>query len=452
LKIKTIYVCTECGYESAKWMGKCPACESWNTLEEEVQVKSATKGASLIKGKAVPVKLSDVTIDDYERTKTHIGELDRVLGGGVVKGSLILVGGDPGIGKSTLLLQLAKFLDESVSVFYISGEESEKQLKMRAERIAVKNDLFTILSETDMNAALSYVEKAEPDILIVDSIQTMYNPDIPSAPGSVAQVRDITLSLMRLCKDTKTAVFIVGHVTKDGAIAGPKVLEHMVDCVLYFEGDKNQTYRVLRAVKNRFGSTNEIGVFEMLEEGLAEVKNPSLMMLSGRPQNAPGSAVCCSVSGTRPVLSEIQALVCSSNFGMPRRMATGIDYNRVNLIIAVLEKRVGLNLQNHDTYVNVVGGIKLDETAADLALAAAITSSFKNREIDMKTALIGEIGLTGELRGVSQIEKRLYEVEKLGFSRCIIPEANEKSLKKKMTSLEVITVRNVAEALAQALV
>ena len=450
MKTKTVYVCTECGYESAKWMGKCPACESWNTLVEEMQTKSAAKANSLVKGKAVPVKLSDVTIDDYERTKTHIGELDRVLGGGIVKGSLILVGGDPGIGKSTLLLQLAKFLDESVSVFYISGEESEKQLKMRAERIEVKNELFTILSETDMNAAISYVEKAEPDILIVDSIQTMYNPDIASAPGSVAQVRDITLSLMRLCKDTKTAVFIVGHVTKDGSIAGPKVLEHMVDCVLYFEGDKNQTYRVLRAVKNRFGSTNEIGVFEMLDEGLAEVKNPSLMMLSGRPQNAPGSAVCCSVSGTRPVLSEIQALVCSSNFGMPRRMATGIDYNRVNLIIAVLEKRVGFNLQNHDAYVNVVGGIKLDETAVDLALAAAIASSFKNREIDMNTALIGEIGLTGELRGVSQIEKRLYEVEKLGFSRCIVPEANEKSLKK-MTSLEVITARNVAEALAIAL-
>lgn len=447
MKNKTVYVCTECGYESAKWMGKCPACESWNTLIEEVQVKTVTKMGAISKGNSVPIKLSDVTVDDYARTKCNIGELDRVLGGGIVKGSLILVGGDPGIGKSTLLLQLAKYLDKSVSVFYISGEESEKQLKMRADRISVKNDLFTILAETDMKAALSYAEKEQPDILIVDSIQTMYNPEIASAPGSVAQVRDITLSLMRLCKDTKTAVFIVGHVTKDGAIAGPKVLEHMVDCVLYFEGEKNQTYRVLRAVKNRFGSTNEIGVFEMMEEGLAEVKNPSLMLLSGRPENAPGSAVCCSVSGTRPVLSEIQALVCSSNFGMPRRMATGIDYNRVNLLIAVLEKRVGFNLQNQDAYVNVVGGIKLDETAADLALAAAIASSFKNRAIDMNTAVIGEIGLTGELRGVSQIEKRLYEVEKLGFSRCIIPEANEKSVKK-MKTLQVITAKNVAEALA----
>ncbi|MBE7039539.1 MAG: DNA repair protein RadA [Ruminococcaceae bacterium] len=451
LKNKTVYVCTECGYESAKWMGKCPACESWSTLTEEIQVKTAAKSGVLSKGKAVPVKLSDVSVDDYERTKCNIGELDRVLGGGIVKGSLILVGGDPGIGKSTLLLQLAKFLDKSVSVFYISGEESEKQLKMRADRISVKNELFTVLSETDINVALSYVEKNEPDILIVDSIQTMYNPEISSAPGSVAQVRDITLSLMRLCKDTKTAVFIVGHVTKDGAIAGPKVLEHMVDCVLYFEGEKNQTYRVLRAVKNRFGSTNEIGVFEMTDEGLAEVKNPSLMMLSGRPENAPGSAVCCSVSGTRPVLSEIQALVCSSNFGMPRRMATGTDYNRVNLIIAVLEKRVGFNMQNQDAYVNVVGGIKLDEPAADLAIAAAVASSFKNRAIDMNTAVIGEIGLTGELRGVSQLEKRLYEVEKLGFSRCIIPEANEKSVKK-MKTLQVITAKNVAEALALILI
>lgn len=447
MKNKTVFVCSECGYESAKWMGKCPACESWSTLIEEVQVKTTSKSAALSKRKAEPIKLSDVTVSDYERTKCNIGELDRVLGGGVVKGSLILVGGDPGIGKSTLLLQLAKFLDKSVSVFYISGEESEKQIKMRADRISVKNELFTILSETDMSVALSFAQKEEPDILIIDSIQTMYNPEISSAPGSVAQVRDITLSLMRLCKDSKTAVFIVGHVTKDGAIAGPKVLEHMVDCVLYFEGEKNQTYRVLRAVKNRFGSTNEIGVFEMMDEGLAEVKNPSLMMLSGRPENAPGSAVCCSITGTRPVLSEIQALVCSSNFGVPRRMATGIDYNRVNLIIAVLEKRVGFNLQNQDAYVNVVGGIRLDETAADLAIAAAIASSFKNRAIDANTAVIGEIGLTGELRGVSQIEKRLYEVEKLGFSRCIIPEANEKTVKK-MKNLQVITAKNVAEALA----
>ena len=451
MKTKIVYVCRECGYESAKWLGKCPACESWNTLEEEMQVKTAPKNNIVSRGNSTPVKLVSVTTEDYERTKSNIDELDRVLGGGIVKGSLVLVGGDPGIGKSTLLLQLAKFLDKQISIFYISGEESEKQLKMRADRINVKNEHFTILSETDIGVALSYVEKEEPDILIVDSIQTMYNPEIPSAPGSVAQVRDITLSLMRMCKDSKTAVFIVGHVTKDGAIAGPKVLEHMVDCVLYFEGEKNQTYRVLRAVKNRFGSTNEIGIFEMTDEGLKEVKNPSLMMLSGRPKNASGSAVCCSVSGTRPVLSEIQALVCSSSFGMPRRMATGIDYNRVNLIIAVLEKRVGLNLQNHDAYINVVGGIKIEETAADLALAAAIASSFKNREIDMDTAVIGEIGLTGELRGVSQIEKRLNEVEKLGFSKCVIPESNEKSIKK-MKNLKVITAKNVAEALSYILI
>ena len=449
--MKTVYVCTECGYESAKWIGKCPACENWNTMTEETVHKTAnTKSLSVSSKKAVPVKLSEVTTQDYERTQTKIGELDRVLGGGIVKGSLVLVGGDPGIGKSTLLLQLAKFLDESVSIFYISGEESEKQLKMRAERINVKNEKFTVLAETDITQAFGYIEKEMPDILIVDSIQTMYNPEIPSAPGSVTQVRDITLSLMRLCKDTKTAVFIVGHVTKDGAIAGPKVLEHMVDCVLYFEGEKNQTYRVLRAVKNRFGSTNEIGVFEMTDEGLSEVKNPSEMMLSGRPEKAPGSAVCCSISGTRPVLSEIQALVCSSNFGMPRRMATGLDYNRVNLIIAVLEKRVGLNLQNQDAYVNVVGGIRLDETATDLAIAAAIASSFRNKEMDMGLAVIGEIGLTGELRGVSQIEKRIKEVEKLGFSRCIIPEANKKSVKD-VKNLEIIAAKNVTEALSYVL-
>lgn len=451
MKMKTVYVCTECGYESAKWIGKCPACENWNTMTEETVHKTAnTKSLSVSSKKAVPVKLSEVTTQDYERTQTKIGELDRVLGGGIVKGSLVLVGGDPGIGKSTLLLQLAKFLDESVSIFYISGEESEKQLKMRAERINVKNEKFTVLAETDITQAFGYIEKEMPDILIVDSIQTMYNPEIPSAPGSVTQVRDITLSLMRLCKDTKTAVFIVGHVTKDGAIAGPKVLEHMVDCVLYFEGEKNQTYRVLRAVKNRFGSTNEIGVFEMTDEGLSEVKNPSEMMLSGRPEKAPGSAVCCSISGTRPVLSEIQALVCSSNFGMPRRMATGLDYNRVNLIIAVLEKRVGLNLQNQDAYVNVVGGIRLDETATDLAIAAAIASSFRNKEMDMGLAVIGEIGLTGELRGVSQIEKRIKEVEKLGFSRCIIPEANKKSVKD-VKNLEIIAAKNVTEALSYVL-
>ncbi|MBR2499745.1 MAG: DNA repair protein RadA [Clostridia bacterium] len=449
--MKTVYVCTECGYESAKWIGKCPACENWNTMTEETVHKTAnTKSLSVSSKKAVPVKLSEVTTQDYERTQTKISELDRVLGGGIVKGSLVLVGGDPGIGKSTLLLQLAKFLDESVSIFYISGEESEKQLKMRAERINVKNEKFTVLAETDITQAFGYIEKEMPDILIVDSIQTMYNPEIPSAPGSVTQVRDITLSLMRLCKDTKTAVFIVGHVTKDGAIAGPKVLEHMVDCVLYFEGEKNQTYRVLRAVKNRFGSTNEIGVFEMTDEGLSEVKNPSEMMLSGRPEKAPGSAVCCSISGTRPVLSEIQALVCSSNFGMPRRMATGLDYNRVNLIIAVLEKRVGLNLQNQDAYVNVVGGIRLDETATDLAIAAAIASSFRNKEMDMGLAVIGEIGLTGELRGVSQIEKRIKEVEKLGFSRCIIPEANKKSVKD-VKNLEIIAAKNVTEALSYVL-
>ena len=422
MKVKTKYVCTACGYESAKWMGKCPGCGDWNTLEEElVRNEKRDSYASAAMATAKPTRLSEVDVTDYQRFPCGIRELDRVLGGGIVRGSLILVGGDPGIGKSTLLLQLAGQLDQQASLLYVSGEESEKQLKMRADRLQKESPSFFVLAETDITTIRATLEKEQPDVLIIDSIQTMYHPDISSAPGSVSQVRETTLSFMRYAKETGTAVFIVGHVTKDGAIAGPKVLEHMVDCVLYFEGERNQSYRVLRAVKNRFGSTNEIGVFEMTDGGLKQVENPSMMLLEGRPEQAAGSAVVCTMEGTRPMLTEIQALVCPSAFGMPRRMATGMDYNRVNLMIAVLEKRVGLNLQNQDAYVNIVGGIRLDEPAVDLPLALAIASAFRNQPIDNSFVAIGEIGLTGEIRSVSHLNQRLGEVARLGFKKAIIP-------------------------------
>lgn len=447
MKAKTKFVCTACGYETPKWMGKCPGCNGWNTLEEEIvrSEKTAVHTSSAAPS-AKPTPLSQVDVADYQRFSCGIGELDRVLGGGVVRGSLTLVGGDPGIGKSTLLLQLAGHVDKLATLLYVSGEESEKQLKMRSDRLQEEAPSFLVLSETDISVIRATLDTVQPNVLIIDSIQTMYHPDITSAPGSVSQVREATLTFMRYAKETGTAVFIVGHVTKDGAIAGPKVLEHMVDCVLYFEGDRNQSYRVLRAVKNRFGSTNEIGVFEMTDKGLNEVENPSLMLLEGRPDQAAGSAVVCTMEGTRPMLAEIQALLCPSSFGMPRRMSTGIDYNRVNLIIAVLEKRVGLNLQNQDAYVNIVGGIRLDEPAVDLALALAIASAFRNTPIDTSMAAIGEIGLTGELRAVSQIERRLAEVLKLGFKVCLIPQANLKNLQIPK-GLRVLPAKNVTEAL-----
>lgn len=449
MKTKTIFSCNECGYESAKWLGKCPACNGWNTFTEELVVasnaKASAKGSTALR-KNTPTRLSEVSVTQEERMKSHIKELDRVLGGGIVKGSLVLVGGDPGIGKSTLLLQLVKSIRNDAKMFYVSGEESEKQLKMRAERLNIQSDGLMVLAETDISAVLHYAEEIAPDILIIDSVQTMYNPEISSAPGSVSQVRDVTLSLMKLAKNTGTAVFVVGHVTKDGALAGPKVLEHMVDCVLYFEGERHQSFRLLRAVKNRFGSTNEIGVFEMANDGLREVENPSSMLLEGRPDNAAGSVVVCTIEGTRPVLAEIQALVSPTGFGMPRRMATGMDYNRVNLLIAVLEKRVGLNLQNQDSYVNIVGGFRLDEPAVDLGAAVAIASAFKNISVDKSLAVIGEVGLTGELRAVSQIDKRLAELAKLGFSSCIIPQANCRSLEPTQ-GLKIYPAKNVTEAL-----
>ncbi len=444
MKSKVVYVCSECGYESAKWIGKCPGCGGWNTFAEDVVVtsKSSKKVAQSF---SVPVKLSTVDTTKDPRIVCGIGELDRVLGGGIVRGSLVLVGGEPGIGKSTILLQLIKSLEENTTFFYVSGEESEKQLKMRADRLGIQQD-FYVLTETDINAAIKHAETIAPDILIIDSIQTMYNPDIASAPGTVSQVRDVTLSLMKLAKERSISVFVVGHVTKDGALAGPKVLEHMVDCVLYFEGERHQSHRILRAVKNRFGSTNEIGVFEMTGEGLREVKNPSSMMLEGRPEKTSGSTVICTLEGTRPLLAEVQSLVAPTTFPAPRRMTTGADYNRVNLLIAVLEKRVGLNLSNQDIYVNIVGGMRIDEPAADLGIICAVASAFKNKDIDPEIALIGEVGLTGELRAVNQIDKRLNEMKKLGFSKCIIPESNKRGLRPP-EGLTIFYAKNVGSAL-----
>lgn len=444
MKSKVVYMCSECGYESAKWIGKCPDCGGWNTFAEEVVATSKTS-KKVTQSFSTPVKLSAVDSANETRIECGIGELDRVLGGGIVRGSLVLVGGEPGIGKSTILLQMIKSLEKDINFFYVSGEESEKQLKMRAERLMISED-FYLLTETDINSVIKNAENIKPDILIIDSIQTMYNPDIASAPGTVSQVRDVTLSLMKFAKDNSIAVLIVGHVTKDGTLAGPKVLEHMVDCVLHFEGERHQSHRILRAVKNRFGSTNEIGVFEMTNEGLKEVKNPSSMMLDGRPEKTSGSTVICTLEGTRPLLAEVQSLVSQTFFPAPRRMTTGADFNRVNMLIAVLEKRVGYNLSNQDIYVNMVGGIKISEPAADLGIICAIASAFKNAEIPPDVALIGEVGLTGELRAVTQLEKRLNEIKKLGFTKCIVPDANKKSLNIP-DGLDCLFAKNVTSAL-----
>ncbi len=444
MKSKVVYICSECGYESAKWIGKCPDCSGWNTFAEEVLVTSKTS-KKVTQSFSAPVKLSTISTTKDTRIPCGIGELDRVLGGGIVQGSLVLVGGEPGIGKSTILLQLIKSLEKNVSFFYVSGEESEKQLKMRADRIGITQD-FYLLTETDINSVIKNAENLKPDILIIDSVQTMFNPDIVSAPGTVSQVRDVTLSLMKLAKENSIAVFIVGHVTKDGNLAGPKVLEHMVDCVLHFEGERHQSHRILRAVKNRFGSTNEIGVFEMTGEGLMEVKNPSSMMLDGRPEKTSGSTVICTLEGTRPLLAEVQSLVSQTFFPAPRRMTTGADFNRVNMLIAVLEKRVGLNLSNQDIYVNIVGGIKIFEPAADLGIICAIASAFKSAEIPPDIAFLGEVGLTGELRAVVQLEKRLSELSKLGFKKCIVPYSNKKGLNIP-DGLDVLFAKNVDSAL-----
>lgn len=446
-KVKTKFVCNECGGESPKWMGKCPECGQWNTLVEEMEEKDAHLQKKLVGILSKPESLVDISEDIAERQSSGNSELDRVLGGGIVKGSLVLVGGDPGIGKSTLLLQISNNTgSKGLKVLYISGEESTAQIKLRASRMDIRSENIFLVSENNTENINVYVNEMKPDILIVDSIQTMYNPEISSAPGSVSQVREATLGLMKIAKQDGIATFIVGHVTKQGAIAGPRVLEHMVDTVLYFEGETHMSYRVLRAVKNRFGSTNEIGIFEMGDKGLTEVANASEMLLSGRMKGASGSCVIAAMEGTRAMLVEVQALLSHTSFGVPRRNATGVDYNRVMLLMAVLEKRVGMQLGSSDSYVNVVGGIKLNEPAADLGIVAAIASSFRDKEIDEGIVIIGEVGLAGEVRAVNFTEKRVNEAAKLGFKKCIIPRNNLSRLKDK-SDIEVIGVSNVNEML-----
>lgn len=447
-KAKTIFVCQECGYETRGWLGKCPACTKWNTFVEEVQ-ESGNKGSAGMGKEPVPVCINDIQIDNEQRYSTGIKELDRVLGGGMVEGSLILVGGDPGIGKSTLLLQICQSIKYESGLLYVSGEESTKQIKLRANRLGVNNPSLSMVSDTNFNSIERLVSSSKPGLVVIDSIQTIYNEELSSAPGSVSQVREVTAGLMRIAKTLGVTIVIVGHVTKEGAIAGPRVLEHMVDTVLYFEGERHLSYRVLRAVKNRFGSTNEIGIFEMRDVGLVEVSNPSAMMLSGRGENVPGSVVVSSVEGTRPMLVEVQGLVTVTNFGMPRRMATGVDYNRITLLMAVLEKRVGLQLHNYDAYVNVVGGIKVDEPACDLGIITAIASSFKNIAVDENTVLIGEVGLTGEIRAVSQVDKRIMEANRIGFKNCVVPQGNMKIIDqmKGVKEMDIKGVSNVKEAL-----
>lgn len=425
-KNNSVFVCQECGYESKGWLGKCPSCSQWNTLVEEIR-NDRHSGHSSEPSNIKPLGINEIKYEDETRCTTGMRELDRVLGGGVVKGSLILVGGDPGIGKSTLLLQVCQTMGTDAEILYISGEESARQIKMRADRLGINRGNIFMVSETDFSAIEKLISDRRPGLAIIDSIQTVFNSELSSAPGSVSQVREASAGFMRLAKGLGISIILVGHVTKEGAIAGPRVLEHMVDTVLYFEGERHLSYRVLRAVKNRFGSTNEIGIFEMRDSGLAEVENPSMTMLSGRPENVPGSVVTASMEGTRPMLVEIQALVCPTSFGVPRRMATGVDYNRVTLLMAVLEKRVGLQLFNFDAYVNVIGGLKLDEPACDLAIMAAVASSFREVPVGSDTVLIGEVGLTGEIRAVSQIEKRIMEASRLGFKNCIIPSGNMKS-------------------------
>lgn len=444
-KAKTIYQCTECGATFPKWQGKCNVCGEWNSIVEE-EIALPSKHDGILMSSNEPKKLVEIELSDDNRFSSGIKELDRVLGGGIVTGSLVLVGGDPGIGKSTLLLQMCETVLTSKTILYASGEESQKQIKIRAERLKIRNDSLLLVSENNLNNIINYCGKIKPDILIVDSVQTVYKPDIPSTPGSVNQIREVTMTLMKLAKETGTVVFLVGHVTKGGELAGPKILEHMVDCVLYFEGERHQFHRILRSVKNRFGSTNEIGVFEMRDSGLFEVENPSEMLLSGRPENQTGSCVVCSIEGTRPILAEIQALVSHTAFNMPRRMATGVDQYRISMIIAVLEKRIGLNLGGEDVYINVIGGLKLDEPAVDLGIALAIASSFRNIPIDSSLMAIGEVGLTGEVRSVNLIEKRLNEAAKLGFKTCIIPKSNAKDVKLPK-GLNVVEVENVKEAL-----
>lgn len=452
-KQTTVFFCQECGFESSKWLGQCPGCKSWNSfVEETVKIQAKNAASSMNAGirgavQSKPVGLSEISIQDEDRISTHLEELDRVLGGGIVQGSLVLVGGDPGIGKSTLLLQVCQALaaDEK-KVLYISGEESLKQIKLRADRIGSFGNSLQLLCETNLDLIEDAITKYTPQVVVVDSIQTMFNEQVSAAPGSVSQVRETTARLLQLAKGLNVTIFIVGHVTKEGTVAGPRVLEHMVDTVLYFEGDRYASYRVLRGVKNRFGSTNEIGVFEMRQEGLAEVKNPSEFMLSGRPENASGSVVVCSTQGTRPILLEIQALVSHTNFGFPKRQATGCDFNRINLLMAVLEKRLGMQIGDYDAYVNLAGGMKIQEPAIDLGIVMAIASSFKNRAIHEKMTVFGEIGLSGEVRAVSQAEQRVQEAKKLGFETVVLPYGNMEALKD-IKGIKLVGVKSVQDAI-----
>ncbi len=451
-KVKSVFYCTACGGETAKWQGRCPACGAWNTIEEHIEkpLPAGRSKTSPVGMSRTPQRLSQVDTDREIRFSTGIGELDRVLGGGAVAGSLVLVGGAPGIGKSTLLLQICNSLCAGRKVLYVSGEESEKQLKLRAERIGVQPEELYILSETRLSDIMDSIETVKPDILIADSIQTLYNELNEATPGSVSQVKDCTMTLMQLSKSHGITVFVVGHINKDGAIAGPKVLEHMVDCVLYFEGDPNSSYRLLRAAKNRFGSTNEIGVFEMGDCGLIEVPNPSQMLLDGRPEGASGTCVACVMEGSRPVLAEVQALVSKTTFNVPRRTADGFDFNRAALLLAVAEKRGGMKLNVFDAYINVIGGLRLDEPGADLPVVLAVASSYRDQVIDHELVAIGEIGLTGEIRSVSHINQRLSEVARLGFKKCIIPKNTSEKLEIP-EGLTVYRVKNLREAIEMAM-
>ena len=447
---KTVFVCSECGYETPKWAGKCPGCGEWNTMVEDVRLpqKSAVSAAPRPAHTFSATPLSQINAADEHRFVTGISELDRVLGGGIVKGSVILLSGDPGIGKSTILLQVCNALQRDIKILYVSGEESAIQIKLRAKRIGVESDSVSIMTETDVQTVCEYINSARPDLVMIDSIQTMQHPDISSSPGSIVQVRESANLLLRTGKSLDIPIFIVGHVNKGGDIAGPKVMEHIVDTVLYFEGERNQSYRILRAIKNRFGSTNEIGVFEMTETGLAEVENPSAMMLSGRMSDVSGGCITCIIEGTRPILAEVQGLVAATGFGNARRTAAGFDYNRLNLLLAVLEKRLGLMFSNLDTYINIVGGIRLDEPAADLAVAMALVSGLRDIPIDENTVTFGEIGLSGELRSVPRAQARVNEAARMGFTRCILPAASLKQINSAPEGIKLLGVKRLSDAVA----
>jgi DNA repair protein RadA/Sms len=446
---KTVFSCQACGYQTPKWMGKCPDCGEWQSFVEEIQSgKSGRRGRRILSAsQPKPVPIDAIELEPEDRLLTGIREFDRVLGGGLVSGTLVLIGGDPGIGKSTLMLQaLCGLAENGRKVLYVSGEESVRQMRMRSQRLSTISSGLMVVSENDMESILLMAESVQPDVMVIDSIQTMYSPELTSAPGSVTQVRESAMQLMLMAKKTGTPIFLVGHVTKDGAIAGPRLLEHMVDTVLYFEGDRNHVFRILRAVKNRFGSTNEIGVFEMSETGLNEVANPSALFLSERPENAPGSVVTASMEGTRPILVELQALASSTSFGNPRRTILGIDQNRVALLVAVMEKKLGLHLMGHDIFMNVAGGVKIDEPAVDMGIVSAIASSFLDRPIHKGTLIFGEVGLTGEIRGIGHVEIRVAEAKKMGFSRCLVPQSNLKRMTK-IKGIELIGVKTVSEAI-----